>query len=506
VVSEATKDVCEVAREEEAGEDEHRTARQESVTALAGNLCAQLVDLDLAHPTIENSKRPSITKILRACLAQHFSSDDWQEKDARTWTVTGEVNYPVSETMQDELLYGSADAIMNQDGKPYCVIQQAVDNNGREEKFEQGRDFCSILGQIHDIPVLLLVMIHVGRKPDTYNGVVKVVDNFSVDVFLVLVKHANGDACGKSAFLWREHFPSENTANLEKGRTTVRKDWLAVTRAVYDAKFLADLTQNDCSSIRLLNWHPLGDNCARSIVPKTDTDDGYCYVYKIFDNRYSQTYRSPDLWLAKDQNKPGECAPWLKKLNVENILEVEEPHAPELNNEYTLGTVNSGPVPYGFGRVLVLGYLYIEGAHVPKSVYSFVSVAKQLQEMYDGGYVHGDIRAYNMVFGQTQNDADKAWLIDFDFSGKENGKCYPPGYSRSRGTESWETNQATEEEGRLDRSPRSDATVLCTRDQRRVATVQTTGQHRGRGDRKTICMAQSDQSIRRRTCRCNAYY
>jgi Lipopolysaccharide kinase (Kdo/WaaP) family len=192
---------------------------------------------------------------------------------------------------------------------------------------------------------------------------------------------------------------------------------------VYAAKFFAELTPEASE------WIPLGDNCAHNVLRKTDTDDGYNYMYKIFDDRYRQTYRSPDLWLAKVQNKPGGCAPWLKKLKVEKILEVEEPHAPELNKEYTLGTVNSGPVRYGCGKVLVLRYDYIEGAHVPKSLYSFVSVAKQLKEMHDRDYVHGDIRAYNMVFGQTQNDADKAWLIDFDFSGKENGKCYPPGYS-----------------------------------------------------------------------------
>ena len=43
------------------------------------------------------------------------------------------------------------------------------------------------------------------------------------------------------------------------------------------------------------------------------------------------------------------------------------------------------------------------------------------------GNVHGDIRAFNIVFGDDKN-SDAAALIDFDFGGRENTVKYPPGY------------------------------------------------------------------------------
>jgi hypothetical protein len=42
--------------------------------------------------------------------------------------------------------------------------------------------------------------------------------------------------------------------------------------------------------------------------------------------------------------------------------------------------------------------------------------------MHDAGYVHGDIRCFNIVFGKC--------LIDFDFGGKARAVTYPDGYMK----------------------------------------------------------------------------
>jgi hypothetical protein len=43
--------------------------------------------------------------------------------------------------------------------------------------------------------------------------------------------------------------------------------------------------------------------------------------------------------------------------------------------------------------------------------------------MHEEGYVHGDIRCFNIVFGKG--------LIDFDFGGRIESAKYPPGYQDS---------------------------------------------------------------------------
>ncbi|KAG7358092.1 RIO1 family protein [Nitzschia inconspicua] len=52
---------------------------------------------------------------------------------------------------------------------------------------------------------------------------------------------------------------------------------------------------------------------------------------------------------------------------------------------------------------------------------------EMLQALHEAGFVHGDIRAYNIVF----KDRKKGWLIDFDFGGKSDVQTYPKGYRQS---------------------------------------------------------------------------
>jgi hypothetical protein len=287
--SDAANTVPVTALENVAGQYGQHTQRQESLYTTL---------LDLSNPTTENSNETS----LGDCLFTHFLSDESEGEDGRAWTVTTKVIESIYEIEKREdspntvdvivklkKERGTAGAILNYDGKPYCVIVASV-------TFEKGCEYCSILGQEHDIPALLLVMIHIGTK-DAVNFVDK------LKVFLVHVKHTKADdISGKSTSLWSEDFSSCTAA--------VSEVYSALARAVHATKVLAELPP------KASDWIPLGDNCARKLVPKTDSAAEYSYMYKIFDNRFTQTYRSPDVWLLSV-----EFAPWLKKLEVETFLE-----------------------------------------------------------------------------------------------------------------------------------------------------------------------------------------
>ena len=45
--------------------------------------------------------------------------------------------------------------------------------------------------------------------------------------------------------------------------------------------------------------------------------------------------------------------------------------------------------------------------------------------MHNDGFVHGDLRAANALYGKTQNNRTKVLLIDFDASGVEGTARYP---------------------------------------------------------------------------------
>ena len=70
---------------------------------------------------------------------------------------------------------------------------------------------------------------------------------------------------------------------------------------------------------------------------------------------------------------------------------------------------------------------YIPGNHVCKSPKQALSLVAFMKLLHESGNVHGDIRAFNIVFGDDKN-SDAAALIDFDFGGRENTVKYPPGY------------------------------------------------------------------------------
>ena len=74
---------------------------------------------------------------------------------------------------------------------------------------------------------------------------------------------------------------------------------------------------------------------------------------------------------------------------------------------------------------LVISIPYRKGIHYAKRPRSFLPIIDQLQKLHKAGFVHGDIRAFNTVFGEKEDDP--GYLIDFDFSDVPNS-FYPEGY------------------------------------------------------------------------------
>ena len=103
---------------------------------------------------------------------------------------------------------------------------------------------------------------------------------------------------------------------------------------------------------------------------------------------------------------------------------------------------------WGFhGELLIISTPYHEGVHYATRPFHFLPIINHLAQLHSQGFVHGDIRAYNMVLqydiassepdlgamdtagrsSPTNNDC-KGWLIDFDFGGKHGTVTYPMGY------------------------------------------------------------------------------
>ena len=75
------------------------------------------------------------------------------------------------------------------------------------------------------------------------------------------------------------------------------------------------------------------------------------------------------------------------------------------------------------GQVMVIAVPFRKGSHICKTIDQAIDMVKWLQNMHDKGYVHGDIRAFNLVFSRTRSVP-----IDFDFGGQEGEVRFPRGY------------------------------------------------------------------------------
>ena len=85
------------------------------------------------------------------------------------------------------------------------------------------------------------------------------------------------------------------------------------------------------------------------------------------------------------------------------------------------------------GELQVISTTYYDGVHYATHPLHFLPIINHLESLHSQGFVHGDIRAYNMVLPRDAANAnagieDEGWLIDFDYGGKANIVAYPKGY------------------------------------------------------------------------------
>ena len=115
----------------------------------------------------------------------------------------------------------------------------------------------------------------------------------------------------------------------------------------------------------------------------------------------------------------------LEDEKMKEILQIRDsPDAIEIGSPYT--DFNEMNWPWeNKGQLLVISVPYREGKHRAEKVSHFLPVLKHLTHLHSQGKVHGDIRAFNIVFVSEK----KGWLIDLDFGGVDGEAKYPKNFN-----------------------------------------------------------------------------
>jgi hypothetical protein len=157
------------------------------------------------------------------------------------------------------------------------------------------------------------------------------------------------------------------------------------------------------------------------------------WVLRSYDNRACDTERRPDVYLQSDLAG-----------QARTVCDVPTGR-PTSDDGRDFGTYPKGSDTLawlwmkdradGSSRLLVIATRYREGRHYATSPRDFVPVVEHLERLHAAGYVHGDIRCFNMALGPREGG-----LFDFDLGGKlANGDGekntdvlrYPHGYNHA---------------------------------------------------------------------------
>ena len=168
-------------------------------------------------------------------------------------------------------------------------------------------------------------------------------------------------------------------------------------------------------------------------------------MYRSYDNRLRPTVRRPDLYQEEItiNDVPGPIA--------KSVLKLRDKHSSldfgELNSTASADTIKTMDWLWEYkGKLLIISTAYHEGVHYAELPSHFKPIINNLEQLHAQGYVHGDIRAYNIVLqytpsrseakevggGQSNNSGNDCagWLIDFDYGGKNCEVEYPKGYRK----------------------------------------------------------------------------
>jgi hypothetical protein len=143
-------------------------------------------------------------------------------------------------------------------------------------------------------------------------------------------------------------------------------------------------------------------------------------LYRAYDTRLRPTERRSDLYL--EPNVFGNPCDAIAK-SVFKIVDQMAIRRPQI------GSAIDWLWDYK-GELQVISTTYHDGIHYATHPLHFLPIIKNLESLHSQGFVHGDIRAYNMVLPREAANADEGWLIDFDYGGKADIVTYPTGYKQ----------------------------------------------------------------------------
>lgn len=170
-------------------------------------------------------------------------------------------------------------------------------------------------------------------------------------------------------------------------------------------------------------------------------------LYRCYDNRLRPTERSPVLYgvplrktKRRSESTNGRCDKVLEIFDRSNKSPV-----------YPFGQIPQVDITGNWlwefcGQVKVICTEFHKGVHYAKLPEHFLPIIDHLEQLHENGYVHGDIRAYNMVLNYPKSEycfrtrlidvlngeigvynlildyagsqKPEGWLIDFDFGGE----------------------------------------------------------------------------------------
>ena len=137
-------------------------------------------------------------------------------------------------------------------------------------------------------------------------------------------------------------------------------------------------------------------------------------LYRCYDNRLRYTERRPDMYercpnISDDcetvldiSDTPTECGVDVLQFGQEQPNDIEQP---DWLWNYR-------------GRVKIITTKFHKGVHYASRPEQFLPIIAHLKALHQGGFVHGDIRAYNMVLSYDNDNKPNGKLIDFDYGGE----------------------------------------------------------------------------------------
>lgn len=317
---------------------------------------------------------------------------------------------PKSETAPygriDILLTPAKHKDVSNESAPYAVIEFGLQCDDWWKKLDQNAKYLNKMVEgnlssnclIFRQPVLLAVVtldFEGNSTMDTTNGT-NGTDNlrFKIGVFLCSRKDPDDrNDKFRVSLLWHDKSSDLETASKFFGR---------LLRVTHD--FQHWISENDDTTQG--HYQYLSSSCC-----KCKHRDGRDVVLRSYDDRFRKTNRSAEIYLADDCKSIVGGTETVVKLGYDDDKHCEE-----------------GSSFWQQKRGLtIIATPYREGKHFAAEPAAFIPIIRQLKKMHDKGYVHGDIRAFNTVFGE---EAKEGWLIDFDFGGQAGEASYPRGYKK----------------------------------------------------------------------------